>query len=307
MKPVAVPEDASGKDSPCPECGKAIPVPSRYNPIVAPTPLPTLPPAPPLLPKLPEPTAASVEPEATPSAPTLPSGYTHSRGIALSPCVVAWIPAIALTAILLLTLAPWVGVYPNGVGVYTQGAWRSINGWPTRNIQLEDLLLKELPAPSVYDRTGSDWLIMLPYILTLLLAIAFAWVERLESVNKTTGIPKRLPGVWPFRQVIIAGLAGMALLFLTLESTRGFGLERAMHAAVSEKFDAKRKEAGTSAGEQTRIDFLEGQELAKYGLERTGWFCLVMCLHVLVLLALLGRLGLERRGSKPPPRLVIQY
>ncbi len=215
-------------------------------------------------------------------------------------------PGRPLTAILLLTLTPWVGVYPGGTAVYTQGAWRSITGRPTRNFQNEDLMLKELPAPSVYDRTVSDWLIMLPYIVALLLAIVLAWAERLEKSGASTRLPKLLPALWPFRHLVIAGLVGAALLLLTLEATRGFGLERAMHAAVTDKFDTQRKDAKTP-GEHHRIDYLEGKELAGFGLERTGWFCLVLSLHILAIVAMLGRVGLERRGNKPPPRIALQY
>ena len=306
LKPVSVPEDSAGKDAPCPECGKAFPVPSRYNPIVSTSPPPIVPPPP--LPSPVEAVASPTPPAPLPqiTTPALPTGYTHSRGFTISPCVVAWIPAVALTAILLLTLTPWVGVYPGGTAVYTQGAWRSITGRPTRNFQNEDLMLKELPAPSVYDRTVSDWLIMLPYIVALLLAIVLAWAERLEKSGASTRLPKLLPALWPFRHLVIAGLVGAALLLLSLEATRGFGLERAMHAAVTDKFDTQRKDAKTP-GEHHRIDYLEGKELAGFGLERTGWFCLVLSLHVLAVLAMLGRVGLERRGNKPPPRIVLQY
>ena len=118
---------------------------------------------------------------------------------------------------------------------------------------------------------------------------------------------KQFPMLWPYRHAVLAGLAGAALLLLATEAIRGFGLERAMHAAVSEKFETARKDAGNSPSEQKKVEFNEGQELAKYGLERTGWFCLVLCLHALALLALAGRVGLERRGAKPPPRIAIQY
>ena len=304
LKPVSVPEDSAGKDAPCPECGKAFPVPSRYNPIVSAMPPPVVPS--PAMPIPVEAVASPTPPAPLPPSPSLPTGYTHSRSFTISPCVVAWIPAVALTAILLLTLTPWVGVYPGATAVYTQGAWRSITGRPTRNFQNEDLMLKELPAPSVYDRTVSDWLIMLPYIIALLLAIVLAWAERLEARGTSTGLPKRFPALWPFRHLVIAGFVGAALLLLTLEATRGFGLERAMHAAVTDKFETQHRDAKTP-GDHDRIEYLQGKELAGFGLERTGWFCLVLSLHVLAVLAMLGRAGLERRGNKAPPRIVLQY
>lgn len=296
-KSVTVPESAAGTDAPCPDCGQSFPVPAKYNPTVGPAPMP--PPPPP-----PAPVPLPAPPPVVPTAP-LPTapGYTHSRGITISPCVVGWIPAAALAGILLLTLLPWVGVYPGGHPVYTQGAWRAITGWPKRSIQLEDLLMKELPGSSVYDRAASDWFIMLPYVLVLILATVVAWSDRLEL----KAVESRIPTLWPFRHGLLAGLAGAALLLLVVEATRGFGLERAMHAAVSEKFAEQRQKAGSAVGEQEKVDFRENQELASYGVERTGWFCFAMTLHVVVLLAMLANIGLARRGNKPPPRIAIHY
>ena len=298
-KSVSIPETAAGTDVPCPDCGKPFPIPVKYNPTVGPAPIPVpLPPPPP--PVVSEPLPVPV---LDPAAASLPAGYTHSRGFTISPCVVAWIPAVALTAILLLTLFPWVELTSRGHAVYTQGAWRSITGRPTRDIELEDLMLKQLPPPSLYDRTPADWYIMLPYLFVLLLAVAVAWANRLDA----EAVARRIPALWPFRHGLLAGLAGAALLLIAIEMTRGFGLERALTSAVSKKFAEQREKAGNVAGEQKKIDFYESQEIAKYGLERTAWLCVAMSLHVFVLLAMLGQIGLARRGNKPPPRIVIQY
>lgn len=290
FKTVSIPESASGTEAPCPECLKPFPIPARYTPTVSPA-------APP-----PSSThsAEISPPPAVESA--CPAGYSRSINLTLSPCVVGWIPAVALSIILLLTFFPWVGVYPGGHAVYTQGVWRAISGWPKRDFQLEDLLLKDLPAPSLYDRTSSDWLITVPYLLGLILAVAAAWLERLNPPLAA----RRLPFLWPWRRTVVGVLAVSTLLLLSVESARGLGLERAMHSAVSEKFSEQRQKAAT-AGEQEKVDFLESGELAKYGLERTSWHCLAMWLHVLVPLAILAGVWLDRRGEKPHPRIALQY
>jgi hypothetical protein len=295
MKSVSVPESAAGGDTTCPECGTAFPVPARYTPVVSPQ--PTLPPPPPAAPTLPPPPVPVME---------LPSGYAHSRGFALSPSVVAWIPAVALLFIFFLTSTPWVGVFPNGHPVYTQGPWRAITGYPSRSIQLEKFLLKELPPPSVYDRTSSDWLLMLPYMLVLIAAVLLAWAERLEASQIPTRLARRIPGLWPYRHLLLAVLATLALVLLAAQAARGFGLERAMHAAVADKFEPQRK-AAASPGDQQEVNFSEEQELARYNLERTGWFWLAVLLHILVVAAMLLQVALARRGNRPPPRIVLQY
>jgi hypothetical protein len=300
LKSVAVPDEAAGQETPCPECGKPFPVPARYHPVVAPARV-----APP---SDPAPSHALPIPQlqAAPPATALLAGYTRSRGLTIAPGAVAWLPAVCLTLIVLLTFTPWVGVYLKGHAIYSQGAWRAITGNPQRDIALEEYLLKDVPPPSISDRTRSDWPIMLPYILAVLLACGLAGAERLQGERISAGISRLVPTIWPHRHSVIAALAGAALLLLAIEAARGFGLERAVEEAVSEKFEAARSAAATP-GELAKVEFYQNQELAKYGLEHTGWFCAVLGLHVLALLALLGRVGLERRGNKPPPRLVIQY
>jgi hypothetical protein len=310
LKSVSLPDDAAGKDAPCPECGQSFPIPARYNPTVSAGAAPIIPPPVPSIASEPLPNHPLPIPslEAVPAASMpLPAGYTHSLGFAISPVVVAWIPSVGLTLILLLTLMPWVGVFPGGHAVYTQGAWRALTGWPQRDIQVEEWKLSDLPPPSVYERTHSDWLIMLPYLMALLVAVILAWTERLEYSQFATGIPRRLPLLWPYRDMMLAAFAACALLLLSVEALRGFGLERAMAAAVNEKFDDQRKAAGSETDKLVKIAYNQQLDMAKYRIELTGWFYLVMCLHILVVLAMLGRVGLERRGNKPPPRLVIQY
>src|SRR5262245_50726978 len=132
LRSVTVPEDAAGKETPCPECGKSFPAPARYNPVVAappaappvapaPTPVPASPPAAPpgLVPTALAPPAAAVTTE------TAPPAYTRSFAIVLSPRVVAWLPAVCLTLALLLTFLSWVGSYFGDNPVYSQGPWRS--------------------------------------------------------------------------------------------------------------------------------------------------------------------------------------
>jgi hypothetical protein len=76
---------------------------------------------------------------------------------------------------------------------------------------------------------------------------------------------------------------------------------------VSERFAEERQKAANNVAEQAAIDFKEDQEFARFNLERTTWLYLVILLHILVVLAMIARYILDRRGHKPPPRIVIQY
>jgi hypothetical protein len=231
--------------------------------------------------------------------------------VSLKPSTLAWVPAVGLTLVLLLTLFPWVGSYVGGSAVYSQSAWRALAGKPDLNYKLEELSQQEAGWPTdLLSKVPSDWVLMLPYTLLLILAVALAWAERLVVDLNRGRLPRQvqfLGDLWPHRIVVLAGVSVILVILLFIQSGRGFGLERAMHQVVTERFAAERERA---AGNQTalgRIDNKEAQELNRFNLERTVWFELAVGLHLLVVLAMVGRFWLDRRGSKPPPRLVLQY
>ena len=347
MKSVSVPDDAAGKDTPCPECGQPFPVPARYYPVVAaeprpptnsgglpspgspsgglpspgspavapePVPMSTAPtdrPAPP--PGLVPPTSTQLEPPLppTPPTPSVPAGYTRSIGFAFSPKTVAWVPTVCLTLILFLTLFNWVGSYVGGTPLYAQNAWRTLVGTVARNFRLEEATKEQMKdLPPVLDKVRSDWEVMLPYVVVLILVTVLAWDERMVATLDRNRLPRWLrwvTAIWPYRIPVIAGLAVLALVLLVSQLASGFGLERAMRRAVAEKFEPQRKAAANSPAELDKLTYAEEQELAKYNLEHTTWLYLVVILHVVVVLAVVARAALDARGNKPPPRIVLQY
>jgi hypothetical protein len=332
MKPVPVPDDFSGREVTCPSCMKTFDAPARYDPAVIPEAPP--PPAPPPVPATaPEPPPAAVTPApvsapppvVVPSVPAVPpavavptpaEGYTRSRGITISPPVVSWIPVVLLSLIFLFTFFDWVGSYVGRAfgttAVYSQNAWRTISGRPYRNIPLEEMMKKEAAwPPEVFNKTRTDWL-MVPYMLVLLVAVALAWGERFVDTLDRGRLPKALgwlAGVWPRRFAVLAALATLALVLILVQAGVGFGLERSMRDVVSARFASERQAAVAEGDRATQdtIDFREEQELSRFNLERTTWFEMVVVFHVLVVLVLILRVVLARRGNKPPPRLVLHY
>ncbi|MDB5310649.1 MAG: hypothetical protein JWO38_4851 [Gemmataceae bacterium] len=255
-----------------------------------------------------------------PPPPSIPAGYTHSWAITISPRVMAWVPAAALTLIFFLTMLPWVGSYVGGQAVYTQNPWRAAFGGPKtkvwRNFDLEKLLKSQSAWPEgVLDKVQADRELMIPYILVLLLAMVFAWAERVVASLDRTRLPRQfqwVASIWPYRVQITAGLATIALLLVLIQSANGFGLERAMRQAASEKFAAARKAAEQKAAEGSpsdlaAVNYEEEEEYARYNLQRTTWMYLAIALHILVVVAMVVRAWLERRGNRPPPRIVFQY
>ncbi len=311
---VTVPDEASGTTVPCPECKAPFPVPARYDPVVSVPPAPLTPPVVPP-PVAPPPAPPGVTPEAmaavTHPPPPASAGYEHTLGVSLKPSTLAWVPAVGLTLVLVLTLFPWVGSYVGGSAVYSQTAWRALAGSPSRNFHLEELSRQQAGWPAdVLNKVSSDWLLMVPYLLLLILAVAAAWAERLVADVNRSKLPKQAAVVgdlWAHRVLVLSGLAVALVVLLLLQAGRGFGLERAMRQAVAERYAEDRTKAAGNQAELDKIEFRADQELSKFNLERTAWFELAVGLHLLVVLAMVGRFWLDRRGSKPPPRLVLQY
>lgn len=246
----------------------------------------------------------------TPPPPPIPHGYTHSRGFSLSPRVMAWVPAVGLTLILLLTFLNWVGSYVGGHAVYAQSAWRSAARSVARDFPLERLMEQQAAWPTdVLNKVRTDWL-MVPYLIALIVAVVFAWAERMVAALDRTRLPPPLrwvAAVWPYRIPVIAALATVAFILLVAQASNGFGLERAMKGLVGERFAAERTASAGNPAALDAIDFKQDQELSRFNLERTTWFYLALALHVAVVLAMLVRAALERRGNRPPPRFVYQY
>jgi len=314
---VTVPDEAAGTTVPCPECKAPFPVPARYDPVVS---VPVAPPPPPPPPVVPPPVVPPTPPPGlTPEAlaavthptPPVAAGYDHTVGVSLKQSTLAWVPAVGLTLVLLLTLFPWVGSFVGGSAVYSQSPWRALTGNPARNFHLEELSRQQANWPAdVLNKVSSDWLLMLPYLLLLILAVVLAWAERLVADVNRTRLPRQagvLADVWPYRVPVLAGAAAVLLVLLLAQAGRGFGLERAMRQAVVERFADDRAMAAGNQAELDKIEFRADQELSKFNLEWTPWFGLAVGLHLLVVLAMVGRFWLDRRGNKPPPRLVLQY
>ena len=325
MSGVTVSDDAAGKEAACPNCGKSFPTPPRYTaavvpeapvpprlPEVAPVPHapsapPPIPPAPPpgLVPPAPPVTQSGFLPPASAVAAEVPApvGYTRSCGITISPHVVSWLPAVLLLLALVFTCFPWVGSYAGGSAVYSQGPWGATFGAVSRNFALE----KAVAIPAGWlDKVRSDWELMLPYLLLLIFATTLAWADRGLHAFDPRNIPP-LAKVWPHRQTIICGLAGFALVLAFTQVTNGFGMERAIRKQVAEAFAEKREKAANSPSEQKTIDWEVEQTYAKFNLERTTWMYLALGFNLLAVLAVVARLILDRRGNKPPPKILLHY
>jgi hypothetical protein len=336
MKPVTIPDDFTGQEFTCPACGNAFDVPAKYTPAVLSDTVPipagalqaaitsaqtrdqpaTSAEATDHLPQGAAPTAPAVpalsgmhaSPPPVPSAalatPT-PAGYTKSVGITIAPKVVAWLPAAFLTILFFCTLFSWIASSLGGNSVYWQSPWRAIGGW----VGKDPILLQSMPGDSNWvAQTPMDWLLMLPFVLCLLVALVLAWAERLVHGLDTRRVPPQLAKVWEWRKVAIAVLSSIALFFMLIQVSTGFGMERAIRKVVhDEPALAKVRDEAKDARAKDAVAIKEESELAKYNMGRTIWQDLGLTCNVLAILTMLLSIQLDRRGDKPPPKLMLHY
>ncbi len=312
---IELPESAAGSEASCPECGRTFRVPGTYTPTVDPTVGPAVAPAPPDPAVPPAPTRPVPPPGFVPPAPpspvapdpasaATPSGYENSAAMPLAPNVIAWVPAACLTLAFLLTFFAWVGSYPGGHSIYSQSPWGALFAKFTVNTFDETLLQDE---PEIKKNIRSSWLLLF-YLPLLILAVVAAWLERVFG-TAAKGPPDAVKGVWGLRYAILAGLAVGLFLILLMQVWAGFGLEVAIQKTVEGKFTEAKIQANDTkkTSEIHRVEVQTGQELAKHALQSTTAFSLVILLHVVAVLALLAAWWLDRRGAKPPPRVVLNW
>ncbi len=330
MSGVTVADDAAGKEASCPNCGKSFPTPARYTAAVVPdaaaavasgaassaAPPPGLIPPPIPTPVAPAPAAPAgyvppapppsdgFLPPAPPADAPAPAGYAHSVGITVSPKVIAWLPAVLLTAVFALTFFPWVGCYVGNAAVYSQRVWGAAFGAsPNRDFRME----QTNTIPSAWlGKLRSDWELMVPFLLALLLAVALAWVERAAGDAPPRQAPP-LAKLWPWRNAIVAGLAVLMFLLLLVQVLNGFAMERAIRQQIAEQFAEQRAKVADKPHELARVKYDEEQELDKYNLERTWWLYLALGCTALAVVAVAVRVALDNRGNRPPPKLLLHY
>jgi hypothetical protein len=342
QKRLTVPEQYAGQLMKCPLCAGTFNVPG-LPPAPAPSPEPSLPPAPapapaattppetyglqpeaaPPVPPPPAPVeapapltsplAAPRPPESgqpgapPPPAPTPSIGYAKSWTGTIKPNVLQWVPAVSVVLIFILQFFPWVGVYPGGVPAAWQGAWgaafadygedkdmRSLFHFTTDEELKEDKEKKD-------DRPSANYLqifYLLPFFLVTLVVTVGVLVVSVGRIKLPPGVEKVLQLRW----TLVAGVNLVTFLFLALQLMLGYSLENRFKEHVTEEI-AKREKSKTAP--PTKV--LEAEKnMVLQELHRTFWLKFVVFLHILAIIAALVMMWLEKRGNRPPPRIVLE-
>jgi hypothetical protein len=242
--------------------------------------------------------AASTAPKPPPPLP--PAGYTRAHVLQISPQVVPWIAPVAMAIVFLLFFFTWTGLYPGGYSLFTQRGYQTIWGGVGPN----EIADKALGGHKPFEDAGGNWLMLLYFLLVitaLVLASAPIVLQRTEWK-----LPRNLQELWPWRLAALAGVTGVALLFLFIQLWAGFGLENAVAASVNKSSEAQMSAAKTSE-EREIVAINRGLLIDQYHIERTVW----CWFEVIGLLAALAGVGLEfcleKRGTQAVPQLELRW
>ncbi len=268
-----------------------------------------VPPSPPVMAPVPHAAPPGLVLASSTPASSIPTpqleGYTHAYGITISPKVIVWLPPVLLTIAVICIFFRWTGAYLGGYPVYSQTPLQAVFGGLNRNFPLE---VKTMWPTTWLGKIPSDWLILVPYILLLLVATVIAWADRALHGMEPKSFPP-IAKIWPWRKAFIGVLASLAFGLICIQLINGFGMERAIRDMVRENPElAKQREvAAGKPAELAAVEFSEKTEMAKYNLEHTGWEDLSLTCTLLAIVAVFLSIPLEKRGNKPPPKILLHY
>ena len=257
----------------------------------------------------------------TPSSP--PGTMTRSFHIPLSSTILQWIPVGAVVLLFILQLSPWVGVYPGGVSVVTQGAWGAAFGdYSTPDPDMENVFKikteAEVKNPAnekkpevlreVSNEPGKSWLLifyLVPFFLvTLIVSIAVAVLPFVKIQ-----LPPAVANLLPWKWGIIAVLNAVLLLFLALQLLLNLPLESSVKewarnkAELDVRYDVKSKEPVPMTKPIEKFNSTERKTYeSRWGqysdwVSRTIWLKLALVLHILATVAAGLMYWMEKRGA----------
>jgi hypothetical protein len=277
--------------------------PEAPPPVPAPAAAPEAPPPPAPVPASPAAAVATVTepagvppspPPSTAAAPTM--GYTKSYTMSFHPEVVRWVPAVAVVLIFILQFLPWVGVYPGGVPAAWQNGWEAAFGSYGEDHDMLDMFQFKDNRPGVN-------LLLIFYFLPFFVVTLVVTVGVLVVTLKPMKLPGTLEGLLRFRWTLVAGLNLLTFLFLLLQLILGFSIEKSYQEQVADRIAKDRKDEKRTVPSK-QLEAMEKVPL--YSLHRTRWLRLVFVLQLVAAIAAALMAWVEKRGNRPPPRLVLE-
>jgi hypothetical protein len=311
QKMLQVSEQYAGQLMKCPLCEGQFTVPGL--PGAAAAPLPTAAPARSEAAHPPAPVPPP-QTEAPAPPPPPPGEHGHRRSWQVNPRVVPWVAPAAFLVLFALLFFPWVGMYPAGLWACDQSAWGAAFGWLGDCDPIWEGLTGlegERAQPE-----ASTWLLL--YVLLLLLVCLplglgsmglTAW--RQQQPSFLAAAAPYVPIVRPWRAVVVLAAAAVTFGLLLLQFAVGFGLhDVALAEADRQAQEARPKTAAAkkeTRGEGRTAELSRARLVAGFGVRTTWWARLALLVHLAALVGAALDFWLERRGSRPVPRLDVLW
>jgi len=230
-------------------------------------------------------------------AEPLPAGYMHSVTIRINPRLLQWIVPIEVVALFVLIFLPWVGAYPGGYPAYTQNAFQTIWG----GVSVDPVAVESLGLPKPYDTVEKNpW--MLFYTLFVLIAAILVVAPIFIVASRIQKYPPIVETLWRNRLKLLGASALAALVILVFQLSMGFGLEKAAEAKADQTLTNESAAAQTPEDHE-KVNIHRAMELSPFNFRHTLWLDLAVLCHVLILLGVALEIWLEKRGSRPLPRI----
>lgn len=226
--------------------------------------------------------------------PTPSGGYEKSCVVYFTPEVMRWVAPVALVLIFLVQFFPWVGIYPGGVPVFTQGAWGAAFGLGEEDDSLvNDLFGKNgIPAEQKPDVSALMIFYVLLFLPVLVVTVAVLLIEM--GVVSVSQFPPAVQPLLRWRWAAVAGLNLIILVFLALQIVLGFSLESKIVIKATEmvnKLDKSKKEKAIAYGADVST------------VSRTLYLWIAFWLHVVAVIGAWTAYCLHDRPAKPAPKL----
>jgi hypothetical protein len=190
---------------------------------------------------------------------------------------------------------------PNGTSVITQSGWQAMRGAFSVDVVGDEVLQKE----DVLKRNSgiSGWLLV--YVIVLIVVTILAIGSLVVDMSDLT-VPDIFKSIWPHRNVLVAGLAGLLLISLIAPMLGNFGLESAAAAAAEQvvpPLTAKADGSPPTTKELQIRDLKRDMAVNSFAIRRTRWLCLVFIVDLVALIGAGMVLWLDQRGNRPEPRV----
>jgi hypothetical protein len=215
----------------------------------------------------------------------------------ISPRLVHWTVRLTAVALFVFLFLPWVGMYPGGYGVYTQTGLQVMSG----GVSVDPVGVKALNSPKPFDELHGNG-VMLLYVLMVVIALILVIGPVVLDAARIQSFPAFAQFFWR-RRLQALGLVGLvALTILITQLSSGFGLETAVAAKVDKNL-APELAAAKTPEEQQVVNIHRAVEMAPYNLSQTTWLRLAVLGHIVLLVGIGLEYWLQRRGTRPFPRI----